>query len=693
MTIRPAVWTRRRTSARTPSRGLRPAALPLEPRALMTTDLHALGTPRFTATIAGPGAEVAGFNAPAGGSYTATIAWGDGTAGAAVVSPHAAVPGGEYYDVTAPPHAYAQAGDEQATVTVTAADGTAQSVAVPIVVVPLPGAPTDVTPDAVSGYAGVPLTESVVRFLGSYAWGTQYRAAIDWGDGSPATTAAPELIAIPQIVPGGPTGPVPNAGFQGTHTYARAGQYTLAIDIVAPDGTSTWTSTVASVAAAPTGPVGLAPTATSTIQNAPLPHATIATFSGDPRLAYAARVDWGDGSAPTPADVAPRGAGSSLPDFAVRGSHTYAKACTYTTAIEVIASTGQVAWTSSTVTVEPGNLSLQGDASPLAATQGTALNGATLASFLYRYLGQPPAAGDYAATVDWGDGSAPAFAKVVLGTPPPTAYGIFMEAGTVVGSHTYLTPGSYPVHIHMYAPDGENLGVASTVVVAADPTGPSALAPVATSGTQEVPMPGSLLATFQLPAGDKDAYVATADWGDGSTPSFATIVPMPTPQVVGPGGTPMKVWGVVGTHEYLAPGTYLVRVNLIRQGGESDWVWTTAAIAADADPATNLHPIPAAGTAGRPLTEALLATFHVPDLSGYVATINWGDGTAPTFGSVDPYSAATTIVYPGMPNAGATGAHIYAKAGTYPITVNLLGPRGESLWVATSATIAAAKVG
>ena len=200
-----------------------------------------------------------------------------------------------------------------------------------------------------------------------------------------------------------------------------------------------------------------------------------------------------------------------------------------------------------------------------------------------------------------------------------------------------------------------------------------------------------MLAEFLLPKGDKHTYVAAVDWGDGSAPSFGQVVPIPVPQIITiPPGPPSPNMGIVGEHTYLKPGTYAIKVNLIRSDGESDWIGTTATIAASADPVSVLSDVAVAGTQGQPLADDLLAQFNVPNIAGYKAAVDWGDGSAPSFGRIGLVLRVEDIASAGLPAFGAFGTHTYALPGTYAIKVNLLGPDGESLWVGTSATIAPA---
>ena len=229
----------------------------------------------------------------------------------------------------------------------------------------------------------------------------------------------------------------------------------------------------------------------------------------------------------------------------------------------------------------------------------------------------------------------------------------------------------------------------SKVYAALDPSGATELTPIAVQGSQDVPIDLAPVAEFFAPVNTPEGYIAAIDWGDGSVSSFGQVTEILVPAIAtNPPSPPSPNLGIAGSHTYLEPGTYSVKVNLIRSDGESDWIGTTATIAPAADPVSDLSAVATTGTAGMPLPDALLAQFNVPDASGYRVAIDWGDGSAPTFGSVAIIQRVELVIYAGQPEVGASGTHTYAVSGTYTIKLNLLGPDGESLWVGTTATIA-----
>jgi peptidyl-prolyl cis-trans isomerase A (cyclophilin A) len=86
--------------------------------------------------------------------------------------------------------------------------------------------------------------------------------------------------------------------------------------------------------------------------------------------------------------------------------------------------------------------------------------------------------------------------------------------------------------------------------------------------------------------------------------------------------------------------------------------------------ALNLEPSP-----GVAFTGVKVATFVDSNLlggtSGYTATINWGDGTAPQAGTIARDSSRN-----GSVGGAVQGSHIYARAGVYPLQVDFSGAKG-----------------
>ena len=458
------------------------------------------------------------------GSFAATIAWGDGTADAGVITPNPAggysVSGGHTYN----------AGTYQLAVTVTHAGGATATVGTSVVVANSPVLVSAFTVQAVEAFpAATPAPFAVAAFVDAdprpHAE-TFYAATIAWGDGT--TTAGTIQVD-------------PRGGFDilGAKSYAKYGTYATTVTVTDTGGGPHAATGSVVVADAPI--LALGTPIVKAVAGAPA-RLTLATFQDQgPSLGvaeYTAVINWGDGTAAT--------AGILTADpalgFVVGGSHTYARFGTYLVATS-IASAGGASTTAQSAASVADTPIPSGSTLALAASAGVPFR-ATLAHFA---LANPLAsAADYAARVEWGDGT----------IEPGTVVAAPGGGLDVVGSHTYLSAGSDPITVTLVSLGG-NTAVATGAVAVAN--APISLSASALSATETIPLAGAV--AFLVDANPNDPasrFTAAIDWGDGSAPTPGAIAP------VGAGG-----FSVLGDHTYAGAGVYATTVTVVEANGGS----------------------------------------------------------------------------------------------------------------------------
>jgi hypothetical protein len=578
--------------------------------------------------------------------FTATIAWGDGitTTGTVVGSNGSfTVEGG---------HTYADDDFVTPVVTVTRTTDSSQLV--------LFGGVNVADADNLAGQSAPTITASpnqaltnvvVATFTDTYTGHTDsgdFTVNIDWGDG---TTTAGTLIGS-----GG------SFTVTGSHTYATAGNYTITtfMNDDSPDASFASANTQADI-----GFGGTEVLSAANEQVAVAAGTAVATFADNAGLAssdYTAIIDWGDGT--TTAGVV-SGSGAS---FTVTSAtaHTYADEGLYTEVVTITRTTDNATITpSGTVTVADTD-SLNGSGTTVRSDPNVALTNVTVATFTDANLTSGP--GEFVATVDWGDGT------TTVGTISGGS-----GAFTVTGSHTYTQNGQDAIIVNV-SEDPNNSQATAFVSVAS--TALIGLAPVSGGSVnivegQAVPA-NTKFATFS----DSNAldtaasFTASIDWGDGTT-SAGTVT--------GAAGS-FTVTG--GAHTYTGAageeGGDTVTTTLTRISDDTTATALGAVFIGESDSFT-VTGTTISGSQGTPLNNVQVATFtdtytgH-PDGSDFTATIDWGDGTGPTLGTISGSGGSFTV----------DGSHTYANPGNDTITVSVVDDGGTATAEGTStATIAA----
>jgi hypothetical protein len=552
--------------------------------------------------------------------FSATIDWGDGTTttGTVVADPN----GG--FDVTGT-HTYAPSststdtsvlfggfgfgfgpfhgfGNQFFVLTITVHDSVAGADATALSLARVAPVPPDITAKGqnIATTSGVSFTGTVATFTDSVttAAAGDFTATINWGDG---TTSAGTVTADP------------NGGFDvtGTHTYTQTSFWGLPWFHIGPrnqyflvsvsisdtkNGDTAHTESLATVA--PTPP-NLAVTADNVLATSGTVFTgTVATFTDvDTTLTaanFTATIDWGDGATTTGTVTAdPKGG------FDVTGTHTYTldsgltpvwndhgpgfgiHGRSFLITVTVSSSTGDSGTAQSVASVSPVQANLQAAGTQIDTIVNTPFTG-TVATFTSQTAGA--AAGDFTASIDWGDGT------TSTGTVTADPNGGF----DVTGTHTYTSTGATDPdwgHPHpIFGGHGsESFVVTVTITHTSDNT--TATAVSLASVTATAPKIATTAQSLSLTAGqaftgtvasftDSDGdpashFTAIINWGDGRR-SLGTIAANAS------GG-----FDVTGSHTYRFGGTYHVLITLQDTDGDSDVGLGSASVA---DTSTSIAP-------------------------------------------------------------------------------------------------------
>ncbi len=209
-----------------------------------------------------------------------------------------------------------------------------------------------------------------------------------------------------------------------------------------------------------------------------------------------------------------------------------------------------------------GDKIIEGTSETLEAKAGVATGSVTIASF--RTAGTVTVAGDFIASVIWGDGSAMEASNGaspnLTVVPSATKPGVW----DVKGDHTFVRAGVYPVHVTIDGPLGATEHLRGSAVVAASGALFSALG-------QHYVVKGATFSTTPIAVisdttvGVKPTDFSTViDWGDGErTDSGATV------RQIGAGR-----FGVFATHRYADAETYSAMVT-VKRAAFSASAWST----------------------------------------------------------------------------------------------------------------------
>ncbi len=516
----------------------------------------------------------------------------------------------------------------------------------------------------------------------------KFTYAINWGDGTPLDSG-PATIDVP-----GPPG-TPTAGsFNGSHTYADNGVYTVTVTISDDDGgttSATFQVTVGNVA-----PTLVVPPDQTVNEGALLSLTDIGVFTdpgfdnplnigGETSEKFTYAIDWGDGTAldAGPATIDVPGSPGTPTAGSFNGSHTYADNGVYTVTVTISDDDGGT--TSATFQVTVGNVApTLVVPSDQTVNEGSQLSITDIGQFTDPGFDNPLNIGGettetFTYSIDWGDGTSADSGDATIDSPG--SIGV-PTAGSFDGSHTYADNGVYTVTVTVFDDDGG--ATSATFQVTVNNVAPTLIVPVDQTVGRNAPLTLIDIGQFADPGFDNplnvggetsERFTFAIDWGDGS-PLDSGPGTIDTPG--SPGVTTTGSFN--GTHVYTTGGIYTVTVTI----SDDDGGMATGQFLVYVGPTLTVAGEQVVDE-GSPLNITNIGQYVDPtpvgvrkDGSGadapYNFTINWGDGTVTDVGQASLAPGGT----PDVAFQGAfSGGHTYADNGVYTVTVTITSPDGR----------------
>ncbi|MGD9723903.1 MAG: PKD domain-containing protein [Pirellulales bacterium] len=630
--------------------------------------------------------------------FTYAVDWGDGTpldSGPATID----VPGGPgtptqgSFDGS---HVYADNGVYTVTVTISDDDGGTTSaqfqVTVNNVAPTLTVAPNQTTTEGSTlsitniGQFTDPGYDNLLNVGGEIS--EKFTYAVDWGDGTPLDSG-PATIDVP----GGPGTPT-QGSFDGSHTYADNGVYTVTVTISDDDGGTTsaqFQVTVNNVAPTLTVPPDQVVDEGDTLAIPNIGQFTDPGFDnllnvgGETTEKFTFAVDWGDGtpldSGPATIDV-PGGPGTPT-QGSFDGSHTYADNGVYTVTVTISDDDGGT--TSAQFQVTVNNVAPTLVVPPnQTVDEGSTLSIPNIGQFTDPGFDNPnntpsPTSETFTYAINWGDGTAPDTGPATIdaagGIGSPTT-------GSFDGSHIYADNGVYTVTVTVIDDDGGT--TSATFQVTVNNVAPTLTVPGDQTVGRNAPLTLNDIGVFADPGFDNllnvggettERFTFSIDWGDGTSLDSGPAT------IDQPGGPGVQTGGSFnGQHVYTTGGIYTVTVTVSDDDGGSAsgtflvYVGPTISVAGQ-QTINEGSPLSIVGI-GQYVDPTPVSVR--PDGSGadapYTFSINWGDGTTHDTGAASLSPGGE----PGVAFSGSfDGAHTYADNGLYTVTVTITSPDGR----------------
>lgn len=202
-----------------------------------------------------------------------------------------------------------------------------------------------------------------------------------------------------------------------------------------------------------TTPANAAAIKLNAVEGAPSGIVPVTTFTGPVGVqspaAFSAAINWGDGTAPTSGTITYDLVNNI---FTVSGNHTYTSEGSFPVHVLINHGNNPLATASGTATVKDAPLAAIG--TPVALKAGSP---AMVQVAHFTDADPTSMAGDYTATIAWGNG------QVTQGTVSSSGGGVYV----VTGSNIYATPGTYAVNVQITDGGGSTATAGSTATVTA----------------------------------------------------------------------------------------------------------------------------------------------------------------------------------------------------------------------------------
>ena len=369
---------------------------------------------------------------------------------------------------------------------------------------------------------------------------TPYTAQIDWGDG---TTTELDLAEF-------------NNGsglISANHIFADNGDYNVMITLQDANGVTTQAFTSIQIANA--DPIVVAdPNVLQTVvrgqQNTfelvDFTDAGVNSLNIDAVESFTASIDWGDGTTSTGVVTSTTALPGNPSTGSVTGDHTFTVAGAFTVTVTVTDDDGGSDSVSFEVLVE-SDVPVVSAIPPITGAEGSEIS---LSSSFTDNGGN----GIYQATINWGDGTT---TSATVNYDPTTGIGL------IDANHVYADNGDYDISVELVDPDSNTVTQTTTASI-------DNIAPTLVVGPDRSVVAGEainfLLADFSDPgfssaiAGTTESFLATIDWGDGTTQEVTVTVENGSVGVLTTGG-------VAATHTYALAGSFVIGLTVADDDG------------------------------------------------------------------------------------------------------------------------------